>query len=74
MDEYEKKAADFFTCAPRHRNRKKLANLLRATTAEALLEANVIYHMNNVPHAHLGSIEVAGRAAELRKLAASGAL
>lgn len=79
MDEHEENARKILSCTIKDKTKmcghfacRRAAAMVRAVHANGLLEANVIYHGYGVPHAHLGSVEVAGRARELRQLAAQG--
>ena len=79
MDEHEREARKILTCAVKDATRmcghfacRRAAARLRAVYANGMREANIIYHVNGIPHAHPGSVEVEGRARELIKQAARG--
>lgn len=69
MDEYDKMADDFYSQAPRYRTKKAFASYVRSSAADAMFWANAMYQLSGVSSNHIGMIEVAKKAHELRKAA-----
>jgi hypothetical protein len=79
MDEFQVAAREVLGCSIKDQRKmcghfgcRKAAARLRLVAANALRQANDVYHHHGVAHGHLASIEVSNRARALVRQAARG--